>query len=194
MKIKKNRILFFLLFYGRTTGIEPACGGFTIHCLGPLGYVRPGKTNQPNNSGRGISSEGRCFKWSRLRRQVRLYLLVTYSDSGNLDHWNEGSIKELEHAFIDAFTGTGWGVDLVHLYYPDLIVVKRDNKDQGIQLFQKWRQYLICIQHIKICNRFRLMNKYKCLSVNSKESLMQVNRNRIGRRQSIRVTYQIFNV
>ena len=108
--------------------------------------------------------------------------------------WNEGSIKELEHAFIDAFTGTGWGVDLVHLYYPDLIVVKRDNKDQGIQLFQKWRQYLICIQHIKICNRFRLMNKYKCLSVNSKESLMQVNRNRIGRRQSIRVTYQIFNV
>ena len=46
MKIKKNRILFFLLFYGRTTGIEPARGGFTIHCLGPLGYVRPGKTNQ----------------------------------------------------------------------------------------------------------------------------------------------------
>ena len=28
---------------GRTTGIEPARGGFTIHCLGPLGYVRPGK-------------------------------------------------------------------------------------------------------------------------------------------------------
>ena len=26
---------------GRTTGIEPAHGGFTIHCLDPLGYVRP---------------------------------------------------------------------------------------------------------------------------------------------------------
>lgn len=27
--------------YGRTTGIEPAHGGFTIHCLDPLGYIRP---------------------------------------------------------------------------------------------------------------------------------------------------------
>ena len=27
--------------YGRTTGIEPARGGFTIHCLDPLGYIRP---------------------------------------------------------------------------------------------------------------------------------------------------------
>ena len=26
---------------GRTTGIEPARGGFTIHCLDPLGYIRP---------------------------------------------------------------------------------------------------------------------------------------------------------
>jgi hypothetical protein len=26
---------------GRTTGIEPAHGGFTIHCLDPLGYIRP---------------------------------------------------------------------------------------------------------------------------------------------------------
>ncbi|KAL2929941.1 Major capsid protein VP1 [Bienertia sinuspersici] len=26
---------------GRTTGIEPACGRFTIHCLDPLGYIRP---------------------------------------------------------------------------------------------------------------------------------------------------------
>jgi hypothetical protein len=26
---------------GRTTGIEPAHGGFTIHCLNPLGYIRP---------------------------------------------------------------------------------------------------------------------------------------------------------
>ncbi len=26
---------------GRTTGIEPARGGFTIHCLNPLGYIRP---------------------------------------------------------------------------------------------------------------------------------------------------------
>lgn len=25
----------------RTTGIEPAHGGFTIHCLDPLGYIRP---------------------------------------------------------------------------------------------------------------------------------------------------------
>ena len=38
--------IFFIFFYGRTTGIEPARGGFTIHCLGPLGYVRPGKTSQ----------------------------------------------------------------------------------------------------------------------------------------------------
>nr|BEV76705.1 ribosomal protein L22 [Glycosmis pentaphylla] len=29
------------LFIGRTTGIEPAHGGFTIHCLDPLGYIRP---------------------------------------------------------------------------------------------------------------------------------------------------------
>ena len=29
------------LDYGRTTGIEPAHGGFTIHCLDPLGYIRP---------------------------------------------------------------------------------------------------------------------------------------------------------
>lgn len=28
-------------FDGRTTGIEPARGGFTIHCLDPLGYIRP---------------------------------------------------------------------------------------------------------------------------------------------------------
>nr|YP_009927380.1 ribosomal protein S19 [Viburnum burejaeticum]QES95220.1 ribosomal protein S19 [Viburnum burejaeticum] len=28
-------------FVGRTTGIEPAHGGFTIHCLDPLGYIRP---------------------------------------------------------------------------------------------------------------------------------------------------------
>ena len=27
--------------FGRTTGIEPARGGFTIHCLDPLGYIRP---------------------------------------------------------------------------------------------------------------------------------------------------------
>ncbi|KAL5082300.1 hypothetical protein RYX36_010721 [Vicia faba] len=27
--------------HGRTTGIEPAHGGFTIHCLDPLGYIRP---------------------------------------------------------------------------------------------------------------------------------------------------------
>nr|AWT40635.1 ribosomal protein S19 [Cercis chuniana] len=26
---------------GRTTGIEPAHGEFTIHCLDPLGYIRP---------------------------------------------------------------------------------------------------------------------------------------------------------
>ncbi|KAK2995440.1 hypothetical protein RJ640_029072 [Escallonia rubra] len=26
---------------GRMTGIEPARGGFTIHCLDPLGYIRP---------------------------------------------------------------------------------------------------------------------------------------------------------
>ena len=26
---------------GRTTGIEPARGGLTIHCLDPLGYIRP---------------------------------------------------------------------------------------------------------------------------------------------------------
>ena len=32
--------------YGRTTGIEPAHGGFTIHCLDPLGYIRP-YTNTP---------------------------------------------------------------------------------------------------------------------------------------------------
>lgn len=30
-----------LLIDGRTTGIEPAHGGFTIHCLDPLGYIRP---------------------------------------------------------------------------------------------------------------------------------------------------------
>ncbi|KAK7321962.1 hypothetical protein VNO80_32170 [Phaseolus coccineus] len=30
--------------YGRTTGIEPAHGGFTIHCLDPLGYIRPSYT------------------------------------------------------------------------------------------------------------------------------------------------------
>ena len=42
----RKSIPFFLFFYGRTTGIEPARGGFTIHCLGPLGYVRPVKTNQ----------------------------------------------------------------------------------------------------------------------------------------------------
>lgn len=30
-----------LVIYGRTTGIEPAHGGFTIHCLDPLGYIRP---------------------------------------------------------------------------------------------------------------------------------------------------------
>nr|YP_009992052.1 ribosomal protein L22 [Tetradium ruticarpum]QNN85633.1 ribosomal protein L22 [Tetradium ruticarpum] len=28
-------------FNERTTGIEPAHGGFTIHCLDPLGYIRP---------------------------------------------------------------------------------------------------------------------------------------------------------
>ncbi len=33
---KNNREIF-----GRTTGIEPANGGSTIHCLDPLGYVRP---------------------------------------------------------------------------------------------------------------------------------------------------------
>ncbi|KAF4359984.1 hypothetical protein F8388_004491 [Cannabis sativa] len=27
--------------YGRTTGIEPAHGGFPIHYLDPLGYIRP---------------------------------------------------------------------------------------------------------------------------------------------------------
>ncbi|KAL4334129.1 hypothetical protein GQ457_07G008400 [Hibiscus cannabinus] len=26
---------------GRTTGIEPVCGRFTIHCLDPLGYIHP---------------------------------------------------------------------------------------------------------------------------------------------------------
>ncbi|KAG5630760.1 hypothetical protein H5410_002477, partial [Solanum commersonii] len=26
---------------GQTTGIEPVHGGFTIHCLDPLGYIRP---------------------------------------------------------------------------------------------------------------------------------------------------------
>ena len=31
----------FHLVSGRTTGIEPARGGFTIHCLDPLGYIRP---------------------------------------------------------------------------------------------------------------------------------------------------------
>ncbi|KAK6923589.1 hypothetical protein RJ641_011893 [Dillenia turbinata] len=30
-----------LFIDGRTTGIEPARGGFTIHCLDPLGYIRP---------------------------------------------------------------------------------------------------------------------------------------------------------
>ena len=30
-----------LLMDGRMTGIEPARGGFTIHCLDPLGYIRP---------------------------------------------------------------------------------------------------------------------------------------------------------
>ncbi|CAI8615451.1 unnamed protein product [Vicia faba] len=29
------------MIHGRTTGIEPAHGGFTIHCLDPLGYIRP---------------------------------------------------------------------------------------------------------------------------------------------------------
>nr|BEV74706.1 ribosomal protein L22 [Aegle marmelos] len=32
---------FYSYSYGRTTGIEPAHGGFTIHCLDPLGYIRP---------------------------------------------------------------------------------------------------------------------------------------------------------
>jgi small subunit ribosomal protein S19 len=30
-----------IITFGRTTGIEPAHGGFTIHCLDPLGYIRP---------------------------------------------------------------------------------------------------------------------------------------------------------
>nr|YP_010931459.1 ribosomal protein S19 [Rudbeckia hirta]WKN51251.1 ribosomal protein S19 [Rudbeckia hirta] len=30
-----------IIKFGRTTGIEPAHGGFTIHCLDPLGYIRP---------------------------------------------------------------------------------------------------------------------------------------------------------
>ena len=36
--LKKNP---FVAVRGRTTGIEPAHGGFTIHCLDPLGYIRP---------------------------------------------------------------------------------------------------------------------------------------------------------
>ena len=41
---KTSCFLYFISIYfgfGRTTGIEPAHGGFTIHCLDPLGYIRP---------------------------------------------------------------------------------------------------------------------------------------------------------
>nr|BEV75615.1 ribosomal protein L22 [Citropsis gilletiana]BEV75706.1 ribosomal protein L22 [Citropsis schweinfurthii] len=36
-----NEGSLFIIKDGRTTGIEPAHGGFTIHCLDPLGYIRP---------------------------------------------------------------------------------------------------------------------------------------------------------
>nr|BEV75069.1 ribosomal protein L22 [Atalantia ceylanica] len=39
--IIKAAIIAIANSYGRTTGIEPAHGGFTIHCLDPLGYIRP---------------------------------------------------------------------------------------------------------------------------------------------------------
>ncbi|GAA0185194.1 hypothetical protein LIER_32482 [Lithospermum erythrorhizon] len=38
-----SSLSLFLIAQG-TTGIEPARGGFTIHCLDPLGYIRPTPT------------------------------------------------------------------------------------------------------------------------------------------------------
>lgn len=82
--------------------------------------------------------------------------------------WNEGSIKELEHAFLYVFTGTGWGVDLLHSYYPDLIVAKgiKGSSDRGmskvrrIQFLQKWKQYY-AFNIWQIWNRFRSINQIK---------------------------------
>lgn len=39
-----HHLIYYIFFTGRTTGIEPARGGFTIHCLGTT-WLRPPQTN-----------------------------------------------------------------------------------------------------------------------------------------------------
>jgi hypothetical protein len=50
-----------LIGYGRTTGIEPAHGGFTIHCLDPLGYIRPPLATKLQNKKIEISTINHLF-------------------------------------------------------------------------------------------------------------------------------------
>ena len=57
---------------GRTTGIEPARGGFTIHCLDPLGYIRP----YPPHRFKSLSTIRPFPPYDRYQREAFSYTIV----------------------------------------------------------------------------------------------------------------------
>ncbi|KAI7993356.1 hypothetical protein LOK49_LG11G02826 [Camellia lanceoleosa] len=79
---------------GRTTGIKPARSGFTIHCLDPLGYIRPyprtglriGKMDRTLNS-RDQETREMVYLWaekwlSRSRQSLRWVLRLRLDRRG----------------------------------------------------------------------------------------------------------------
>ena len=98
---------------GRTTGIEPARGGFTIHCLDPLGYIRP----YPHT---GLSLHLRSDPfwtplWLLSKRSFFLYSSCRCCLSEFL---GERKLQEVEASW-QSFKQRGWAVhfiDLTSLY------------------------------------------------------------------------------
>ena len=101
---------------GRTTGIEPARGGFTIHCLDPLGYIRP------------YPRTGCCLYlrsdpfwtplWPLSKRSFFLYYNYSSKSIYCFLELGEAKLQQVE-ASRQSFKQRGWAVhfiDLTSLY------------------------------------------------------------------------------
>ena len=101
---------------GRTTGIEPARGGFTIHCLDPLGYIRP----YPPHRFKSLSTIRPFPPYDRYQREAFSYTIVA---SLLLCFGIRGSKASTSRSFLAKLQTKRLGCSL-HWFYLTLLKIK----------------------------------------------------------------------